>query len=353
MSSICEAVLIAPSREFEAGILPLMASPLPSTTARRYIRARETLFKAYMTYYENKGHENPQASAFIRERYQYQSAEGLSLEDIARSEALGSIPLLSNTMPATFWLVYHIISDPAALADCREELTRTLRTGGGQDGAGADAVRSIDVGYIRRQCPVLLSTFKEVFRHHGIGVSSRVVLEDHLLDGRFLLRKGNVLLIPGVVQHQERSVWGEDAGEFSHRRFVAGGGGAAAAAEVGPKGVGRRLNAVAFRGFGGGSTLCPGRHFAATEIMAFAALFILRFDARPASGAGWSAPSVDKTNLATSIHQPDHDLEIEVRLRGEYRGRWEVKLSESDVPMEVSAEDMAPLEMGTNSSQRI
>lgn len=327
--------------------MPLIASPLPSITARRYIRARETLLKAYMTYYENKGYEDPQASAFIRGRYQHQFEDGLSLEDIARGEVLGSIALLSNTMPATFWLVYHIVSDPAALADCREELTGALRTGGAKGGAGA--VRSIDVGYIRRECPVLLSTFKEVFRHHGIGVSSRVVLEDHLLDGRFLLRKGNVLLIPGVVQHQEPSVWGEDAGDFSHRRFVSGG----AAAEGGAKGPGRRLNAVAFRGFGGGSTLCPGRHFAATEIMAFAALFILRFDARPASGAGWSAPSVEKTNLATSIHQPDHDLEIEVRLRDEYRGRWEVKLSESDVPMEVSAEDMAPLEMGTNSIQRI
>lgn len=75
--------------------------------------------------------------------------------------------------------------------------------------------------------------------------------------------------------------------------------------------------------------------------MAFAALFILRFDSRPVAGARWSAPSVDKTNLATSIHQPDHDVEIEVRLRDNYRGRWEVKLSESDVPMEVTAEDMA------------
>lgn len=341
MLIICEIVLSALYREFEAGILPLIASPLPSMTARRYIRARETLLKAYMTYYENKGYEDAQASAFIRERYQYQSTEGLSLEDIARSEALGSIPLLSNTMPATFWLVYHIISNPTALADCREELTRALRIGGERD--GDDAVRSIDIGYIRRQCPVLLSTFKEVFRHHGIGISSRVVLEDHLLDGRFLLRKGNVLLIPGVVQHQEPSVWGGDAGEFSHRRFVGGAG-------PGAKG-GRRLNAVAFRGFGGGSTLCPGRHFAATEIMAFAALFILRFDARPASGARWSAPSVERTNLATSIHQPDYDVEIEVRLRDEFKGRWEVKLSESDVPMEVSAEDMAPLEMAANSSQ--
>lgn len=159
-----------------------------------------------------------------------------------------------------------------------------------------------------------------------------MILEDHLLDDQFLLKKGNILLIPGVVQHQDRSVWGDNVLEFYHKRFVV---------EAGGKKGSRRLNPVAFRGFGGGSTLCPGRHFAATEIMAFAALFILRFDSRPIAGARWSAPSVDKTNLATSIHQPDHDVEIEVRLRDNYKGKWEVKLSESDVPMEVTAEDMA------------
>lgn len=164
-----------------------------------------------------------------------------------------------------------------------------------------------------------------------------MILEDHLLDDQFLLKKGNILLIPGVVQHQDRSVWGDNVNEFYHKRFVEGTGGR--------KGS-RRLNPVAFRGFGGGSTLCPGRHFAATEIMAFAALFILRFESRPATGAGWSAPSVEKTNLATSIHQPDQDLEIVVRLRDKYRGKWEVKLSESDVPMEVTAEDMAAVEVG-------
>lgn len=248
---------------------------------------------------------------------------------------LNSIALLSNTMPATFWLVYHIMSDPTVLADCREELTKTLNMSGERDCKDTtDAVRSIDIDYIRRHCPILLSTFKEVFRYHGVGISSRVILEDHLLDGRFLLKKDNILLIPGEVQHQDRTVWGEDVDVFSHNRFVGGQGGS--------KG-GRRLNPVAFRGFGGGSTLCPGRHFAATEIMAFAALFVLRFDARPASGVRWSIPTVENTNMATSIHQPDHDVEIEVRLLGNERVKWEVKLSESNKPMEVSAEDIAAI----------
>lgn len=118
-------------------------------------------------------------------------------------------------MPATMWLVYHIISDPTVLADCREELTRTLNKRGELDvEAAGDAVQSIDIDYIRRQRPVLLSTFKKIFRYHGVGISSRVILEDQLLDDRFLPMKDNIPPTPGVVQHKERSVWGEDVDKF-------------------------------------------------------------------------------------------------------------------------------------------
>ena len=54
--------------EFEAGILPLITRPLPSITARHYIRARETLLKVYVTYCEKKGYEDPRASALVRNR---------------------------------------------------------------------------------------------------------------------------------------------------------------------------------------------------------------------------------------------------------------------------------------------
>lgn len=55
---------------------------------------------------------------------------------------------------------------------------------------------------------------------------------------------------------------------------------------------------------------------------------------------------MEKTNPATLTHQPDHDVEIEFRLREDHTGGCEVKLSESDVPMEVSAEDMATVDLG-------
>lgn len=45
----------------------------------------------------------------------------------------------------------------------------------------------------------------------------------------------------------------------------------------------RRRN-TAFRGLGGGMALYPGRRFAATEMLASVALFMSRFEMKPASG---------------------------------------------------------------------
>ncbi|KAI4114384.1 MAG: hypothetical protein LQ338_008016, partial [Usnochroma carphineum] len=53
----------------------------------------------------------------------------------------------------------------------------------------------------------------------------------------------------------------------------------------------------AFRAFGGGTTLCPGRQFATTEILATVVTMIMRYDFIPAEGR-WVAPETEKTNIA-------------------------------------------------------
>lgn len=298
----------------------MMTGVLPTITASKYVKAREFLVAAYKPYYEEEGYNDPLASAFIKARHTYYSGSGIPLEDIARIEVATSVGLLSNSLPATFWMIFHIFSNPELLQTVRDELAQATTMSGNEN------MRSVDLGYVKNRCPTLLATFQEVFRYHGIGVSSRWVLDDHLLDGQYLLKKGSILLIPAAVQHNLDSVWGDNVDEFDYTRFLQQ-----------PDSKPRRHNPVAFRGFGGGSTLCPGRHFAATEILAFAAFIILQFDARPCSGS-WVSPTWKNTNPATSIHQPDHDLGIEITPRDDIR--WEVNFSGSDKAMEVSAEDM-------------
>lgn len=55
---------------------------------------------------------------------------------------------------------------------------------------------SIDLASITKSCPMLLSCFQETMRHRSVAPGPRVLVEDVLLDGRYLLKKGNMLMIP-------------------------------------------------------------------------------------------------------------------------------------------------------------
>jgi len=133
-------------------------------------------------------------------------------------------------------------------------------------------VVTLDVSQIQGHNSLLTSIFKKVLRYHGVGTSVRVVTQDHLLDGKYLLKKGGIVMIHGAVQHTSVPAYGEHVYDFQHNRFVP---------SLGVK----RPSPVAFRGFGGGSTLCPGRHFTSTEVLAFVALMITRFDFEPTEGS--------------------------------------------------------------------
>lgn len=133
-----------------------------------------------MKYFNEGGLDNG-SSTYARNRYEYPKSLGASLRDIAKLEAGGSIGLISNTMPATFWALYHTFSDPVALEDCRREVSKAVHEQDGQF--------YLDLAKIKSCCPILVSTMQEAFRFHSIGIAARSVEEDHMLGGKYLLKK--------------------------------------------------------------------------------------------------------------------------------------------------------------------
>ena len=89
--------------------------------------------------------------------------------------------MIVNTMPSAFWMLYHIMSDPVVLADCRRELLEAVSERDGQV--------YLDLAYIKSSCLVLGSTMQEAMRFHSIDLATRAVIEDHVLDGKYLLKK--------------------------------------------------------------------------------------------------------------------------------------------------------------------
>jgi len=186
---------------------------------------------------------------------------------------------------------------------------------------------------VKNSCPLLASTFQEVLRYSSIGTSVRHVMEDTVLDYQWLLKKGAMLQMLSRIIHKDPSIWGADVDEFHPRRFMKG--------ETQKTEHGRRSNPAAFRVFGGGTTLCPGRHFATTEVLAVVTMFIMRYDMAPTAGE-WSMPKTDNTNVAAVIMEPDTDIEVEVSARKGFEdGRWAFGLKDSGKIFAIVAEDRA------------
>ncbi|KAI1746708.1 cytochrome P450 [Xylaria castorea] len=302
---------------FETGFLTFALFPFAMRFFPAVYRAREKAAAAMLNYMKREGHKN--ASGFVRKRYEHHSQWGLKLEDLARGEVGNTFGILGNSTPCAFWVLYHIFSDERVLSDIRKELEALV-----QDEEGG-TVSSLNLASVRTSCPVLLSTFQETLRYRSVMAGPRAVLEDVHIDGRFLLKKGSIVLIPSSVQHNSVSAWGNDVGEFKHTRFM-------------PRRGREKQNRVAYRPFGGGHTLCPGRHFASTEIMMVAAICVLQFDVVPVAGK-WIEPTFERSPSGASFPIPDEDILVEFRHRDIGR-KWHVSFTGSGEAMKIATEDM-------------
>ena len=90
---------------------------------------------------------------------------------------------------------------------------------------------------------------------------------------------------------KDPSLWGPDVEEFNPRCFMKD-----SEAQRSGSTAKERTSSACFRAFGGGTTLCPGRHFATNKILALTAMFVLRFDMAPSAGT-WSMPTANNSNM--------------------------------------------------------
>ncbi|KAL8786033.1 MAG: hypothetical protein Q9213_003015 [Squamulea squamosa] len=248
----------------EHDLTRILLALAPSLVARKGYRARSNLIDAIVDYFEWSGHEN--ASDLTKARYRTGVAYGLSIPNIARFEIGSIMGVLVNSTPTLFWLLVHIYSDPRLLAEIRIELSRGI-TKQLMDATG-ERKCTIDVSTLRLMFPLLASTYQETLRYHTHNISFRVVMQDTVLVNKYHLKAGGIIQMPGATIHALESIWGDDAHQFNPHRFLR------STQDVDKA----KLYPGAFRSFGGGVSLCPGRHFATTEICSATSMFVSRFD---------------------------------------------------------------------------
>ena len=287
------------SREYDQDLNLLIAGIVPSILAPKGYRARNKLARAFQEYFENYDPARSQSSAMTQARYTNATRHGISTLNQGRLEVATLIGILANTIPTIFFLLVHIYHDPDLISDIRRELASQGLLGTPEEMAQNPKLLSMP-----ESCPILHSTFQELLRVHALGISARLVLEDVMLDDRFLLQKGMIVQMPMAVMHNDSAAWGEDVTEFQPRRFL----------KQKDSGSTYRKNLTAYRPFGGGASLCPGRHFVTLETMALVACMVSRFDLRPVKGQ-WTIPRQKQESLATNVFPPAKDIRVKVTLR--------------------------------------
>lgn len=254
-------------------------------------------------YFERNWREG--ASTLVKGRYDACVKNGLSVDAVARFEIGDAIGIMINAIPTTFWLLIYVYPDSALLESLRQEITDIVTTD--IDLQTGSRRHLLDTRKLKDNCPLLVSTYQEVLRLQTNNTQSRWVVRDTMLNDQYLLKKDSVIQMPGAIIHEDPAVWGMDAKEFNPRRFLKGQG---------------KYHPGAFRSFGGGATLCPGRHLALIEIVSFAAMFIMRFEATPVNW-GWRLPGVKGNKVINSVPPPSSDIKVSIRIRDGFENdRW-------------------------------
>ncbi|CAO1603593.1 hypothetical protein XANCAGTX0491_007175 [Xanthoria calcicola] len=295
--------------DFESDITMILLGIAPSITARKGYNARKRFIAGLSDYFKENGPET--GSELIQARWEVNKKYGAA-QYTASFEIGNLIGVLINATPSFFWMLLHIYSRSTLLDELRAEIANATES----TTTGKTITQSIVVSRLNEQCPLLLSTYQETLRLQTHNTSSRWVKKDTVIADQYVLKAGNVIQMPGYPVHLMPSIWGSDAEAFNPYRFLK--------IEKKSKEKSQKQHPASFRTFGGGTTLCPGRHFATAELCAATAMMVMRFDIEPVDNGGvWVIPRYQYGRVASAVPPPDRDVKVKINTRkGMENVRW-------------------------------
>ncbi|KAK5657858.1 hypothetical protein OQA88_2406 [Cercophora sp. LCS_1] len=267
-------------------------------------KARAMVVEALRRYF---GQIPEDASPVVLERRKVLQDAGIDAEDALKMQAFlndGNF----NIVPMLYWALYDIYSRPGLLEAIRKEVADNAVHKSTTEG---DKIFTLDVSAIKTRCPLLLGAYQETQRTRHMLPNTRFVLEDTLLDGRYLLKKGRLLYLPTWPIHHDEKIWGPRTSEYDPRRFMPGEPG------VSPL-------PSSFLPWGTAPYICPARQFVSTGILVMMALMVSRVDLEPAQGRIWdNEPKTQWLEIAT-LPTAREDMNLTVMPRDEGMGKWTV-----------------------------
>ncbi|KAJ5471623.1 hypothetical protein N7530_008980 [Penicillium desertorum] len=202
-------------------------------------------------------------------RYRSFLGAGLTHEEISYSEMPLIIGLLANTLPAAFWVHFELSSRPKVLGEVCEEVEQNALS------IAPNGTTMIDLGYLRDICPLRLSITANK-DDNGSGPNR---YPGYYTSGQTLPQTwNNALHASEAIRPRPKCLGGNSADGLDGRRFMR-----TTATTVNnsdkKKDPGRTDR---FMAFSASPSICPGRHFAPSEISALVTMIALQYDISPA-----------------------------------------------------------------------
>ncbi|KAF2259324.1 cytochrome P450 [Lojkania enalia] len=323
--------------EYEAGMIAVMADVLPWVTARRPWLARKAVNDALQEYVEKEYYRA--AAPMIQKRVQINLKHGLTPKMAGRAELILLFGITGNAVPSTFWFLANVLARPELLAQIREETRQAVRLEANTVTGKEEKIINVEI--LKTKCPLLVSTYRESLRMIANLASVRLVTNTHTITAPgyppILLKKGSMIQIASGVIHVLESIWGPDAKQFNPHRFISTTTSSEqfssetqvnSTAEHTATQLPKNVPSAAFRAFGGGSVICPGRHFAQSEILGFVTLFVHMFDVRDKeTGEVIALPERDNGRIPLSVMKPAKEPHVSIRRRkGEGDVVWQLEV---------------------------
>ncbi|KAK8098128.1 uncharacterized protein PG998_013614 [Apiospora kogelbergensis] len=274
-------------------------------------------------------------SRFVRAREALWQRLGMSVGGRASMELGLLFALNANAVPATGWMLMHILdpSRPDILPRVMEEIQEAVDVAT----ASGNAEMDFDVATLLTQ-PLLQSMFQEVLRLYvdvlitrGVHQDMRLPTEDS--NNTLLVKKGTIAIAPSYINHHDPTAYaGAPVGEYDPERFLVSAG-SESAHDSGEENFFKEKSSSKARSskpyafsagsagakmipFGGGRTMCPGRVFAKREVFCSLALVLLNFDISPLAGPkSYKVPGHVASYSGSGIIGHGGDVKVHIKSR--------------------------------------
>ncbi|KAG8679443.1 Cytochrome P450 7B1, partial [Ceratobasidium sp. 394] len=268
-------------KTFSSGI-PLLTANFPAFLMPTTIAARQTLLSTLSAYFDAGLPED--ASLLLKEFVALAQNQGWTTHDLA-AYTLGLMwPLLSNAPYVVYWLLAFHLHRPEGLVPLVQEVNWVMAS-------GRDLFEVVrDSG----ATPYLDACIDETIRLASDSYSMRWVANggEYKLGG-YTFKSGDQVACNTRGVHMDPGVYAQPD-KFEPERFMDGGK---------EKLKGR------FIPFGGGSSICSGRHLALTQIKAFIIVLLSEFDVS-LEDERQILPGFSSSNRGFGMIQPVADIRV-------------------------------------------